>query len=856
MHSDIERMKSALAHISPVDRNVWLRMGMALKTELSESGFPIWDEWSQGASTYDGHDARYVWKSIKSGEVTAGTLFYTAREAGWRDDSQRRESTPEELGKRAQIDSERRAKEEAEIQRGRADAADKAARVWAIATAAMPDHPYLARKQVQPVPTLREIDANRAAELLGYKPKVGDELLRGRLLVVPVRREGSPGLSTLELIDGHGRKTALAGRGTKSGGFWATYKLPEGGGDGLTLIIGEGVATTLSASSAAGCLGVAALSSCNLEKVATALRGRYPAARLVVIADLVKATGEPDTHAVEAARAAGGLLAVPDFGPERDTAEKDANDLQVRHGASAVRACLNSAAAPVMVEPTAGAGKASQSATDGRSAAWDEPQPILATIPPETYPVDALPHLIRAAVEEVAGFVQAPTPLVVASALGAVSLASQAYADVRRATNLEGPTGLFLLTIADSGERKSTCDRYFVRAIREYEAQQAEAAKPELERYAAELAAWNAEKEAVTAAIKDARKRGKPTVDLKNELETLHHTEPIAPSVPCLLLADETPESLRWKLAKQWPSAGILSAEAGVVFGGHGMGKDSAMRFFATCNVFWDGGELQVGRRTSESFAVRGARLTMSLQVQAATLREFFVRTGALARGTGFLARFLVAWPESTQGRRMFADAPASWPALARFNRRILEILEADAPITEEGGLTPPVLALTPEAKAVWRTFHDAVEGEIGPGRDLRDVNDVAAKAADNASRLAALFQVFESGAGPVSADAMTRATRIMSWHLGETRRFFNELALPIELADANLLDEWLTDYCRRGRCDTVKTSDIGRLGPSRLRPKKVWEAALAVLSTLDRARLERDGRCQHVAVNPALVKP
>ncbi len=30
--------------------------------------------------------------------------------------------------------------------------------------------------------------------------------------------------------------------------------------------------------------------------------------------------------------------------------------------------------------------------------------------------------------------------------------------------------------------------------------------------------------------------------------------------------------------------------------------------------------------------------------------------SGALARGTGFLARFLVAWPESTQGHRPYSD--------------------------------------------------------------------------------------------------------------------------------------------------------------------------------------------------------
>ncbi len=69
----------------------------------------------------------------------------------------------------------------------------------------------------------------------------------------------------------------------------------------------------------------------------------------------------------------------------------------------------------------------------------------------------------------------------------------------------------------------------------------------------------------------------------------------------------------------------------------------------------------------------------MALQVQEATLREFLAKSGALARGTGFLARFLMAWPESTQGYRPFTEAPKSWPHLgAALNAAIGELVELD----------------------------------------------------------------------------------------------------------------------------------------------------------------------------------
>lgn len=70
-------------------------------------------------------------------------------------------------------------------------------------------NPYLTRKKVSPTTTLREIDAGTAATIVGYTPKSGGEPLEGRLLVVPVKQGDA--LSTVELIDGKGRKTALRG---------------------------------------------------------------------------------------------------------------------------------------------------------------------------------------------------------------------------------------------------------------------------------------------------------------------------------------------------------------------------------------------------------------------------------------------------------------------------------------------------------------------------------------------------------------------------------------------------------------------------------------------------------------------
>jgi putative DNA primase/helicase len=484
---------------------------------------------------------------------------------------------------------------------------------------------------------------------------------------------------------------------------------------------------------------------------------------------------------------------------------------------------------------------------------WPTPQPLTAKIEPESYPLDALPDVIRSAVEEVAGFVKAPFPLVAGSALGALSLAVQAHCNFKRAERLTGPIGLFLLSIADSGERKTTCDGFFTSAIRQYEAEQAELAAPLLKDYAAELAAWNAEREGLLSAIKEAGKKDKPTQKLRDDLKELEHAKPEPPRIPRLILGDETPENLAYTLAKNWPSAGVVSSEAGVVFGAHGMGKDSVMRNLALLNVLWDGGELSIGRRTSESFTVKGARLTVALQIQEAALRAFFDKSGALARGTGFLARFLVAWPESTQGNRPFTNPPDTWPKLARFHQRITEILNTPAPVNEQGGLDPVMLSFTPAAKAAWVDFHDAIEAELKSGGELYDVRDVASKTADNAARLAALFHGFtNSVGGAVDVDSFESASRIALWHLSEARRFFGELALPVELANAARLDAWLIDYAKRERTYLVGKSVALQYGP--LRQKSGLDDAIKHLFELDRLQVRKDGKRITLVLHPELI--
>lgn len=366
--ADIDRTREALQFIDSSDRDTWVRMGMAIKSEFGDPGFELWEPWSMQADSFNSNDARSTWKSISlEGGVSIGTLFFEAKNNGWRDEGARRKPTPEEFADWKRKAAERAKKEEVALVRERAGTAKRADEVWNAATEAKADHPYLSRKQILPTATLREIDAGEAAAILGYSPQSSGDLLTGRLLVVPVKQGDA--LSTLELIDGDKRKTALAGRGSKAGGYWASDRLPDGDGSGQTLLIGEGMATVLSASEATGHPAIAALSSSNLPAVAKAMRDRYRAAELVILADLVKETGEPDPHAIKAAIVGAGRTAIPDFGTDRDPDMTDMNDLYIRCGADAVEQAISGAIAP--------AGSVADRQTDLSVAANDADHPLM-----------------------------------------------------------------------------------------------------------------------------------------------------------------------------------------------------------------------------------------------------------------------------------------------------------------------------------------------------------------------------------------------------------------------------------------------------------------------------------------------
>ena len=284
-----------------------------------------------------GDDAGYY--VFYSGNIPAGHFgcWRSGVKQDWRADIGRQLTPQEEREHRARMEQARRARE-ADEARHQTEAKTKAQRVIQNASSACEDHPYLIKKKIRPTATLREIPLPALVSIIGYQPKTKGKALTGRILIAPVTIGGE--LTTIEMIDEAGHKSALYG-GAKRGGFWAAQALPDHDEPGLTLLTGEGVATVLSGQEATGFPAIAALSSGNLKTAALAMRAKYPGARIIILADL----GNGQDKAAEAARAAGGALAVPEFSADRPAGAKDFNDVAVLSGHEAVTQIITQAVA-------------------------------------------------------------------------------------------------------------------------------------------------------------------------------------------------------------------------------------------------------------------------------------------------------------------------------------------------------------------------------------------------------------------------------------------------------------------------------------------------------------------------------
>lgn len=400
----------------------------------------------------------------------------------------------------------------------------------------------------------------------------------------------------------------------------------------------------------------------------------------------------------------------------------------------------------------------------------------------QPYPLGELPHSIRNAVFEIQQITKAPPSMVANSALGAISLACQNVANVKLPHEKIAPCSLFFMTLAESGERKTSVDSIFMNGIEMHERIAQSQYVNEKEKFEAQNRIWQIQKSALEKKI---AKLGTDKNDgLENQLISLIKNKPKFIQTPQLIARDITPEALATSLRSS-PSMGLMSNEAGSVLNGR------AAEQLPMLNSIWDASPYSVSRKSGDDFVLSGVRLSASLMIQPKTFQKFLEGRGFLARDNGFLARCLFAQPFSTQGSRhqFFINTQRS-QAAEHFEKRISEVLLSSSKNTPA---ERQILEFAPDAQLALVTYSNEIETNLNYNGIYFHIKDAASKSVENAARMAALFHIFEKCEGAISKEHVDGAIQICKWHLNEFRRIFDPLPKPIEFVEnAIKIEKWL----------------------------------------------------------------
>jgi Protein of unknown function (DUF3987) len=458
----------------------------------------------------------------------------------------------------------------------------------------------------------------------------------------------------------------------------------------------------------------------------------------------------------------------------------------------------------------------------------EPPRPLMRELPPaDPFPVDALGDLLGAAARaiHIHDRVQAPIAICGNSVLGTANLTVQGHADVVLpiGPGQAKPTSSYFMTVAESGERKSECDKQALWPIRAREKAQRGMHEGDFPTYINDMAAW--EKARDHAIKKGAGDRGR----IKAALDALGPA-PKPPLQPMLTCEEPTIEGLHKLFAVGWPSLGLFTPEGGQFIGGHGMSDDARLRTATNLSTLWDGDPIKRVRATDATLIMPGRRLSIHLMVQPEVANIWF--RDPLLASQGLLSRLLVSRPDSAAGSRLPHDEkPETDRDMKRYGARLLSILETPLPLAlgKTNELQPRPLVLSVSACHLWREFDRLKEGAIRAGGEYDAIRPLANKLPEHAARLAAaLTLVRDIDAGEVTAAEMAAGIILAQHYAAEALRVHSGSRIASELRLAQQALDWILV---RWPEIAISLPDLYQYGPNAIREKAT---ARRIVTTLE----------------------
>ncbi|NDV11707.1 DUF3987 domain-containing protein [Crenobacter caeni] len=458
----------------------------------------------------------------------------------------------------------------------------------------------------------------------------------------------------------------------------------------------------------------------------------------------------------------------------------------------------------------------------------EAPEPFEHNFAPTPWLSDCLPEGMAGAATAIAKQVKAPAALAGFAVLHAVGHVAQRIANARRPHDPESgmPCSLFLLSLADSGDRKSECYRLASKPIIDAERKARQGHEQHRQRLEAECAG------------KPAKEHAGILADLGADPRTIY-TEATIEKITQDCCNGSRP-ALSWS-----------SDEGAQFFGGHSMKGDNATALMGVLTKLYDGSGIERSRISSGSGFRYGVRLSFFLSAQPSVVKSAL--SDELLRSQGLLARFLLSVPASLKGSRFMSVedmAPhGHLPEVASYWRTLERMNNSPWQTNEFGDLDLPIAAWSVEATEIWRLQFNQVEAELSPCGELAGISAFAARCGENAARVATVFAVwgmFHTGRADrvVTADDMRRAWELVWYSINEWLRYYQGSALSAVERDAKALLEFLQR--EPAKWARFTRNELGQRVNSVLR-KDAERRRLAIAELVDRRWLVEHGGHLHL---------
>lgn len=450
-----------------------------------------------------------------------------------------------------------------------------------------------------------------------------------------------------------------------------------------------------------------------------------------------------------------------------------------------------------------------------------EPLPLFREITaPPPFPVEALGPVMGKAAIEIHRTVQAPLAVIGQSLLGAASLLAQGHANVE-IDGREIALSLFLITVAESGERKSAVDDVVLCAVLGWQRCLWNTYREERSAYEAALEKWQEEKKNC------------------NNGEADSEGPPAPPLMPIIVVEEPTYEGLVKYLEHGQPSIGLFSDEGGRFLGGNAMNRDNLLKTLAGFSSLWDAKSnkpITRMRSGDQSLALYGRRVALHLLIQESVYSK--LNQQSMCESQGFLPRCLISFPESMAGNRVYVtENPKELPSVKLFREHCNALLDRQFPTADlpapKNQLAPPSIPLAANAYINWVEFHNKLEQQLGKQGVYYPIRRFGSKAAEHVLRIAGVFAIFENPlVSEIGEDHINRAIEIIEYYLIERLRLDSYCCIDFSLLTAQKVLDWAEAKGKPG----VLLKELYQFGPPDVRSKEKASAILKILEDHGRA--------------------